>query len=252
MCNYIKAELYRNFNRIYLWLFSGVFALGSILLNMIFAYMNHAYQSDITFSMLLELGIMWLTVPMYISIGFIEITSSEEHKFLTFKNVIAGGLSRTKMYVGKMITSVLLAFIAAAIILVCFFGSGALLLGGVGGVETSLGMDFLVRLGTAIPLWIAAIALGMALSLVITSPTVLGFVYIGIVSFVPTICMVIEMLVWEGIGRVTDLTFMAQLSRVADKMVPFTDWHIPAFLGVLQTLLFVAIGLSIVKKLRFK
>ncbi|MGL4800363.1 MAG: hypothetical protein ACRCWY_13355 [Cellulosilyticaceae bacterium] len=252
MRNYIKAELYRNFNRIYLWLFSGVFALGSILLNMIFAYMNHAYQSGIHFEMLLELGIMWLTVPMYICVGFIEITSSEEQKFLTVKNVIAAGLSRTKMYVGKMIVSVILAFIAAGIILLCFYGSGALLLEGAGSIDMAVGVDFLTRLATALPLWIAAMALCMALSLVVESPTTLAVVYVGIISFLPTILMVIEKLVWEEIGKVTQWTFMAQLSRVADKMVPFTEWHIPALLGVVQTLLFVAIGLSIVKKLRFK
>lgn len=252
MRNYIKAELYRNLNRVYFWCFTGLIALVAISGNLGFAYMNKKFNSQISFGDLFEIGTMMLVVPMFISIAFVEMIASEEQKNLTLKNAIATGLSRTKMYLGKVVAAVTLAFLSATIILMAFFGSGAFLLGNVTTASSTVIMAFLMRMGAALPLWIAGIALAMVLSFMIPNNTMFAITYVGILTMLDTVLFILGKLVHEVFDVLYRWTLMTQMDIIIDVNVPATSLIEPMLVGGVQTILLIVIGIIVVKKVSFK
>ncbi|MDP4091447.1 MAG: ABC transporter permease, partial [Bacillota bacterium] len=142
MYNYIRAELYRNFNRKYLWVYTGFFAFASLAINLL-ASVNEG-NSAISLNILFGITIAMFIMPVYLVVPMLDMAAAEENKNQTLRNVITFGMPRNKIILSKVIVAVVLSLISAAIVLVVFFGSGAVLFG-LGKDFSATLSDFLIR-----------------------------------------------------------------------------------------------------------
>ncbi len=209
MLNYIKAELYRSFNRLYLWNLVGITS-ALILLLVILGNANNV--GNLPF--LLQIGIEMLGVPIYLIIMIVDMVIGEEIKNLTLKNTISFGIPRGKIVLSKIIVTVILAFVAAIIILIVFLGSGAILFG-VEGVSSTLFKDFTLRLLAAIPLWIGAISLGTFLGFFFTNYTLCAFVYTGLFVVTGPIIRLLSTLVSDKFMYINNILITTRLKALS-------------------------------------
>lgn len=239
MLNYIKADLYRVFNRLYFWVFTGCIAASAVLIFILFKvnHVNGMGLTAITSTVAKAIGI-----PVFLLIVLVDMITSEEHKNITLRNVVTFGMSRSKLIISKIITCVILMFIAAFIILAVCYGSGTLLFG--------LGSDFpgtikldLLKLLVAVPLWIAAISLGTLLSLVFTNNTAFAFVYAGAFVVVKSVIKLLAIFVNGGFMKVHALLITTQLDKVGAAGAANQDFVTAIVSGIIYTIVFT--GLSI-------
>ena len=173
MFNLIRADLYKAFHRMYLYIFMGVMAAAAISYNVLFAYAGAprevAFGSALSFFMF----------PLFLVSMFVDIVTAEENKEHTLKNTISFGISRSKLYLAKNISAVIIAAAVAAVTLGAFFVSGLLFLKAGEGFTSSLMPDIFLRISVALLLYIAAIAMGTLLAAVVKRNTLFTFAYFG-------------------------------------------------------------------------
>ncbi|GLC30712.1 ABC transporter permease [Clostridium omnivorum] len=238
MLNYIKAELYRCFNRLYFWVFTGCVAGLALLLNIILK-INHVQGMGLT--TLTRQTSAAISLPVFLVIILVDMITSEEHKNITLRNVVTFGMSRTKMILCKIISSIILMFIAAFIILIVCYGSGAALFG--------LGSDFpgtiqsdLLKMVIAIPLWIAAISFGTLLALLFTNNTAFAFIYAGAFVVIKSIIKLLAILVSDKFMKVRDLLITTQLDKVGSVTATSHDYVLAIVSGIVYTAIFITLS----------
>ena len=249
MRNYIKAELYRSFNRVYFWGMTVGLALTALLFNALLLYMNYKWDQSISLAYLMEAGIMILSAPYYLLIVFADMITSEEQKNLTLKNVIGSGLSRSKMYLGKLIATFILAFISAGIILGAYLGSGLVLFGLGDTFSMGLLQDFSLRIVAAIPLWISGIALVTFLAMLIKNNTLFAMAYGFGVSFIPIVLHLLGNFVAEIFTVIYDYLPTTQFKLLTEiDVLTSAQFMESVGAGIIHTLIFVVIGLIYTKR----
>ena len=186
MRNYIKSELYRNLLRPYYINFNIGMCILVVLGVLALRGMSIEPSGDYsTQAILFSMGKSFLRIPVYLCIFFIEIVMTEDKKNGTLKNVVASGLDRGKLVVGKIISATLLAMISAMIILLAYFLAGFIFLDPIRVSELSIIGEFIYSLIAAYGVWVSCIVLGMLLSINIKSDILLGVVYVVVVSILP-------------------------------------------------------------------
>jgi ABC-2 type transport system permease protein len=246
MLNYIRAELFRNFNRSYIWIYSGLLALLALMGNVI-VKLEHVPRMNL--AVLFDICVQMLVVPVFLVIAMIDMSTSEEQKNLTLKNVVSFGVSRTKIVVSKLIVSTVLSLVSAVIILVVFFGSGILLFGA--GNDTSIILDDTVRLLAALPLWIGAISVGTFLALFFNNNTVFSFVYVGLFLGLPQILDLLATYVSDKFRPAYDLMLTTQLGNLKGKLGDNTLSN-SILTGVIYIAVFAVISIVYMKKKEIK
>lgn len=249
MINYIKAELYRNFHHVYFWTWTGVFAISSILLNILFRAGNSTTQAQ-----LLGTSLMALPLPIYIVLCYIDMTSAEEQKNKTMKNVLSFGLSRNKFVLSKLIVSIILSFLGAFIIMGAFYGSGALLFKA--GKDFSMVLPIFIKsLVAALPLWIAAVSIGLFLSIAFSSNTIFSIAYVIIFSATAGIIKFLMIFVSKKFITVYNMLITVKLSNLSPQSgikltnhIIFTD----VTLGIVYTIIFTALTMIYFSKKEIK
>lgn len=212
MRNYIKAELYRNFNRLYFWCYSGVVAALLIILNIIFKSNNVA---NLNLTAFIGFGIMMFSMPIYMILPFIEMVTSEEQKNQTLKNSVSFGIPRYKIVISKIIVTVILSFIAAIIILIAYFGS-ALIFFGVGkDFSIDILYEFMKRIGVSVILWIAAITVGTFLALIFKKNNIFAFAYFCLFSIPSKIVKLLMELVSDKFKHVYNMFITTQITNLS-------------------------------------
>ncbi|MCM0647223.1 ABC transporter permease [Clostridium swellfunianum] len=239
MFNYIKAELYRNFNRMYFWMFTGIIAALPLLL-IIVSKVNSI--SGVNLSMLLDTTLLMLSMPVFMLAGIIDMVTSEENKHQTMRNVITFGVPRHKFILSKLIVSVILAFIAAFIIMTVFYGSTAILFGIDEGVAAIL-PKVAIRLLTAIPLWIGAISIGTFLGIAITNNTLFGFAYAGVFFLTSKIIFVLSYFVSEKFAKLNKYLITTRLAGLKAPNLTSNELWTSALIGLAYTVAFAVISM---------
>lgn len=241
MLNYIRAELYRNFNRLYFWNFAGITSILALVFNILMKSVDSG-----NLSMLLQMGIGMLNVPIFLVGIVIDMVIGEELKNLTLKNVVSFGISRKKIVLSKIIVTVILSFIAAVIILTFYLGSGAILFG-VEGVSLALFKDFLLRLLAAIPLWIGAISVGTLMGFIFKNNTIFAFAYAFMFVSISSMLKVLSFFISDKIMYIHNVLITTKIKTLsALTMTPAnniqaitTDSLISAVvIGVIYTVVF--------------
>ncbi len=174
MLKLIKADLYKSFHRMYLYVFMGVMAALTVLYNVILASAG-AHRED-SFGSVLTL----LMIPLFLVVMFADIVTAEENKEHTLKNTISFGTSRSKLYIAKNISAIIIATVVAAVTLGAFFISGFLLLKPGKDYTPAFLSDFALRIAIALLLYVAGIALGTLLATVIKRNALFAFAYPGL------------------------------------------------------------------------
>lgn len=248
MINYMKAELYRNFNRLYFWVFTGVLSALALAVNM----MGSASSvSGMNLSMILDSTLYVLAMPVFLVAGIVDMVTAEENKNQTLRNAITFGISRYKLVLSKVFVSIILAFISAFIILGIFYGSGALLLGVDEGVKTVLPMVS-IRLLTAVPLWIGAISIGTFLAIAINNNTLFGFAHAGVFFMTSKIILFLSYAVSNKIMFLNKYLITTRLNGLRAADIPANELWFSALIGLAYTVVFIILSIIYFNKKEVK
>lgn len=179
MLNYIKAECFKTFKRVYMRNTLLIFVLLAVAVNVLFfvAFRSNPADSQELIRTSLSIIVPMLLIMVYMMLIMIDIVFSEEYKYKTFKNTLSFGFTRTQVYFGKLAVSIIVAVVVFFITLAVYLVSLFLLL----GFPEDMSMIGLVfsRIAAAIPLYIGALCLCNACAFIIPNSTAFSFVYMG-------------------------------------------------------------------------
>lgn len=178
MGKYLSAELYKVNHRLYQWGFLLV-VLGGIAFGLITIRCNTGPNAT---AAIMTTGLMFLLAAgLYLVILVCDMVFSEQYKHNTLKNEVSYGLPRTRIYLGKLLASILVSIVMCAVILAFFIGLSCLLfpLGeDMGTALKSLGQALLV----AFPLWLGGLGFFLMLSFVMKGSTAAAIFYAVLLS----------------------------------------------------------------------
>lgn len=114
-----------------------------------------------TFAYNLLVYATWCFVlPYYSCIYIADIVFGKEYPNPMIKDNYTKDMSRTQIYFGKLISSIMLALVFVVIAVICLFATTLLFQIKDGGLAAYEVKDFLRKMVIAIPLWIAGVAFG--------------------------------------------------------------------------------------------
>lgn len=251
MLNYIKAELYRNFNRVYFWGYTFSIAAFALLINILLKISNVS-ETVISLAELIEISTHMLTLPVFLIPAIVEMVTAEENKNLTNKNILSFGLSRNKFVLSKIIVSIILSTIAAVIILTLFFGSGTLLFGIGKSFSISLVINFVKRLLVSTLLWISSIAICTFLALIIKNTTTFAFIYAIIFVTFSKIIKLLSSFVSDKFHYIYDILISTQINKLSAPELTNPTLISAALIGIVYTIVFTVLTMLYVKNKEIK
>lgn len=184
MLNYISGELYKTFRRSYTKISLAVIALlciaGNALVRMTFSIagkMDSAYP--------FYLGIMLMPMCFALLTLVVDTVFSDEYKYGTLKNPLSFGISRGKLYFGKLIVEIVLMLVVVAYILVIYTASALLFsqIGVHGPIEWQAVSLFLQKTALSLPLWLGMLGILNMLAFLLRSNTLFGMSAMLVFSF---------------------------------------------------------------------
>ena len=197
MRNYLAAECYKVFRRKYLYIaLLVVLALEGLMLwgcwftwsrgnpNMDF------YSAAITIVMLMSVG-------LYATVLTGDLVFSEQHKYNTLKNEVAYGIPRGRIYLGKLLVSILVAVVAAVVMTTVYVGGCWLLLPH-GQYDGAALAAIGYTLAGAFPLWLGAQGLVLACYFLIRNTTLAAFGAVALLGVLPAILQLCSLLIHPG------------------------------------------------------
>ena len=160
MLNYVQAELYKLSRRKYLYITLAVLLAGIALIVWGWVFTN-ARGNDVTFFFGGGMLVTLFGTGFYATILSVDMVFSEQYKFNTLKNEVSFGLSRERIYFGKLLVQILVSLLICAVVVVGYEGLCWLGLLHDGMDMEALGMVGYCLLG-ALPLWLGAQAFANA------------------------------------------------------------------------------------------
>ena len=99
MLNYIKAECFKTFKRVYMRNTLLIFVLLAVAVNVLFfvAFRSNPADSQEFIRTSLSIIVPMLLIMVYMMLIMIDIVFSEEYKYKTFKNTLSFGFTRTQV-----------------------------------------------------------------------------------------------------------------------------------------------------------
>lgn len=243
MINYIKSELFRGFKTSYfrniIIAISGLALLGILSFNM--PDLPPAFQE------VFEAGQRLLTLPIFLIPMFIDIVTIDDFKNNTIKNQVAQGNSRKKIIVGKLVSTFLLALIAAVIILTVFFAAGKIITIGWGEDFNHVFMEFTKAFAGSLSLWVGALSLGTLIAFITKSGNQFSTLYLVLIVLAPKLVNLISnLLKAPAIGNLimkVDL-YENLKSYIALDYISGMDLLNMVFLGLFYTLIYGIISIK--------
>ena len=204
MLNYIRAETYKVLRRPYTYIalavmlvLEGIFAAG-------FAFHNsHSFATPFGGAIIsiVEMGIIGFCMCLLTG----DMVFAGQYKNSTLKNEVSFGLSRTRIYLGKLIAQTLLSLVYLAVMMAFFIGLCAVCLPMEGPAGFYSSGDALIIVGyflaAGIPLWIGGQAAMCMCLFLVNGEMTSSFLYVGIVFVLDTVLSVTGLLVQGGLGN---------------------------------------------------
>lgn len=198
MLNYIRAEFYKVFRRKYTWItLVIVLALEAVPVSGWVFTNVHGNHVDVCTGVTL--------VAVMLSMGFCatlitgDMVFAGQYKNSTLKNEVSFGLSRTRIYLGKLIVQTILS-VLYCIVMVAFYVGLCWLTLYHDPVQDGLGLQIVgYCLAVAFPLWIGVQALTCAAMFLIKSEIGAAFASLGIFFVLPQIIQLAAL--FADIGR---------------------------------------------------
>lgn len=154
---YIKAEFYKACRRRYTWVFLAVM----LALETLFALM---WIGPREFDYMVALLATTMQLGCFLSVILVSIVVSDSYKTGTLKNEVSFGLSRSRIYLGKLWAAALLSLAFCGVILLYYLGGCRLLTGPGDGEAVRANLAVLGYVTAAsLPLWLGCLGLAMAL-----------------------------------------------------------------------------------------
>lgn len=204
MLNYIRAEIYKLLHRPYTYITLAVMLALEALYASMFAFHNaHSLATPFGGAVvtLVEMGAIGFCVCLLTG----DIVFAGQYKNSTLKNEVSFGLSRTRIYLGKLIAQTLLSIVYLAVMMGFFIGLCAVVL----PMEPSAGFysaaDAMAIVGyflaAGLPLWIGAQAAACMCLFLIHGEMAASFLHVGLIFVAPSIVEVAGLLLEGGIGE---------------------------------------------------
>lgn len=190
MVNYLSAECYKAFHRKYFYIFLAVIlslaAAFMVLLRVEGLRETQTAEGmimiqQVSVSELLGILSMSLSMGLYFLLIAADIVFSDQYKYNTLKNEVSYGLPRTRIYLGKLVSSALVAVVLCALLVGGYLGLSFLLFPA--GEELGTGLQTLgAWLAASFPLWMGGLGLGLFLQFTMKS-TAATITYVLIIGF---------------------------------------------------------------------
>ncbi len=192
MLNYMRAELYKLFHRKYFWGTIVVFFVLEALLLSGYVFTN-AHGNNIIFSdAVMEICLM-LPLGSYFTLIAGEIGFAGQYKNSTLKNEVSFGLSRSRIYLGKLFAQLMAALITCFLVVAFYAAACRLLL-----PSTGDDIQALVKVGkcllAALPIWLGMQALVCACFFLIRSEIGASALALGLYAGLPVGLKIIGLL----------------------------------------------------------
>ena len=244
MIRLIRAELYKAASRAYLYVL-----LSCILVSMVSGiFMINMIIKPHTIYVMMCMYLQFLMVLTYLIIAFVDMTAGDEIKENTLKNTLSSGISRTSVYLSKIISSTILTFLSAAIMLSVFLGFVFILFEPGKELTAAFLSDFVLRLLSAIPLYIAAITIGVLLCFAIKRNSVVTAVYIALFAFTGGIFNLLGIVVSKIFLNIYRALISTNINALAGQSITHIQMLKSAGIGFAYTILFTLAGIIIFKR----
>lgn len=232
MFKLIHAELYKIFHRAYFFVMALCAAALCVVL--MFAMRGENMSKSV------EFGTMLLSYPVFLLPMLTQIVSAEEFRDHTLKNTLAFGTNRTALYVAKWLTAIILGVLLAAVVLVAYFGSAALLLTKDTAFTSGLMREFFTRVGAASAVYVACISMSVFFISLMSRSTLAIFLYYG-AFYLTNLLLQLFRLVW-GI----DYLLKTQIEAIAAN--PVSQLQQPVVISLVTMAAFFAAGLAVFRR----
>lgn len=190
MGNYIGAECYKAFRRKYTYIFmAAILALAAAF--MVLLRVEGLRQSQtaegmimiqqVSASDLLEVLTMALQSGLYFLLIAADVVFSDQYKSNTLKNEVSYGIPRGRIYLGKLISSALVAVVMCAVLIAGYVGLSLLLFPAGDGLATGL-RTLSLWMAVALPLWMGGLGFGLFLQFTMKS-TAATVTYVLVIGF---------------------------------------------------------------------
>lgn len=224
MLNYIRAEIYKLLHRKYPYIVLGcMVALEALLVGGFMFHNSHSFPQYFgdTITIVTELSIIGACMCVFSS----DVVWAGQYKNSTLKNEVSFGLSRTSIYLGKLITQTLLSVVFLVLMMGFYLGFSWVALPH-DPILDPQGMQIVgYFLAVNFPLWLAAQAVICFCTFALTSDMAAAFLYFGILV-VPSAVLQVVGLFAGGEARDVLLTIASympdQMMSAAKSMVG--DW----------------------------
>lgn len=204
MLNYIRAEIYKLLRRPYTYIALGVLlGLEALYVSMFAFHNSHSMNTPFGGAVVTILGMGTIGFCVCLLTG--DIVFAGQYKNSTLKNEVSFGLSRTQIYLGKLLAQTLLSIVYLVVMMAFFVALCALCLPMEGETAFYAPQDALIIVGyflaVGLPLWMGGqAALCMCLFLV-NGEMASSFLYVGIVFVVEAIVDLAGLLVGGPTGN---------------------------------------------------
>lgn len=227
MIEYLGAEYYKLVRRKYLYILFGVIAAGELLLIGLWRW-SASMGNPITFGSGLELGVNFFSMGLYLSLLLSDLVFSEQYKSGTLKNEVSAGISRGRIYLGKLLSAELLGALFCAAVLIWYAVVCRVLLpAGDADRESLVGLGF--ALLCALPLWMGALGLANLLFFLMRSNTVAAFSFVAFLWLYGGALNLLTFVNHPILSKVASALYRISLTAPFDHSLPSSpDW---AFFG---------------------
>lgn len=215
MLNYIKSEWFRTFHRKYLYITLGCLS-AVIIATAIILRINETDLLDVTGSLgtfLLSVVISVMSAGYYLTLLIADMIFTDEYKHQTLKNTVSYGTSRVKIYMGKLISSMMAGMLVLAVIIAVTIAASLLILGMDAQFTEVLTQTMLPKILAFLPLWMAGVAMGIML-LFFFKNTAASFAFLGIAFVLPMVLNYLRAL-YPVFGTIRDLMVVSKLNLVS-------------------------------------
>ncbi|MPM70671.1 hypothetical protein SDC9_117627 [bioreactor metagenome] len=173
MFNMVKAELYKNTRRPFLYVLTAVCGGVIALLNSTF-YFNQTLRETAMPSMLSQ-----SYVGLFFIVLFADAVLAEELRLGTLKNTVSFGAARGTVYGGRLIAASILYTAYFVGISVVFWASGCLFMPAGPGFNGPFIANFLLRTAATLATRLSALSLALFLALLLKRNATLIFAFLG-------------------------------------------------------------------------
>ncbi len=262
MVNYMKSEFYRIFHDRTIYLLTAVITGIAVFVNVVL-YLFEVNTTNFPYGNVRFSFINLITGMPIFYIGamlVVMLLSSDEYKNGVLKNAVAGGLSRTRIFIGKCIVYSVTAMGSAAVILAAYISTayGLLEYDPAVALESSLPLRILLTGAAAnLPFSLAVVILAVALNQNFKKESHVCIIWALIVYLIPNVLWILglklplcariaEWLPWNFLRTEVSAAYS---SRQMDAlwMHPEGFWKL-MIVGVVGIVVFGAAGIASFRK----